>query len=104
MKPLPSQIGEPPARLQQARLDNIALVPASLLLSKDVTYLPMARRLPTGSVLCIPGTLRQQKIMVQVTSFFRQHGRQVLTLPIEKLARDIQKKPSTRAENLLLAF
>src|SRR2546426_1595868 len=104
MKSFTYQIGEPPARLQKARFDNIALVPASLLLSKDVTYLPVVLRLPTGSVLCIPGTLRQQKIMVKVTSFFRQHGRQVLTLPIEKLARDIQKKPSARAENLPLAF
>src|SRR3989442_15249977 len=101
MKPLPSQIGEPPARLQKARFDNIALVPASLLPFK-AKYQPLANTLTAGSVLCIPGTLRQQKIMVKVTNFFRQHGRQVLTLPIEKLARDIQKKPSIRAENLLL--
>ncbi len=103
MKPLPSQRGEPPARLQQARLDNIALVPASLLLSKDVTYLPMARRLPTGSVLCIPGTLRQQKIMVKVTSFFRQHGRQVLTLPLDRLAKRLQK-PQPKAQHVRLAI
>jgi hypothetical protein len=49
---LPYGVGEPPARLKKARLDNIALVPASLLPLKG-TYQPLANRLPTGSVLCV---------------------------------------------------
>jgi len=40
-----------------------------------------------GSILCVPGTLRQQKIMEQVTSFFRSHGRQIITLPLERITR-----------------
>src|SRR5712692_2057705 len=99
---LPYHISEPPARLKKARLDNIALVPASLLPLKG-TYQPLANQLPTGSVLCVPGTTRQQKIMAKVTTFFRDHGRQVITLPIERIARKIQK-PRQRAENLSLAF
>jgi len=38
-------VGEPPARLTRARLDNIALVPASLLPLKG-TYQPLANSLP----------------------------------------------------------
>src|SRR3989442_15132401 len=104
MKKTLGVVGEPPRMLRTARLDNIALVPASLLLSKDVTYLPVARRLPTGSVLCVANSSKHEKIFMNIVSFFHTHGRQVLTLPIEKLARDIQKKPSIRAENLPLAF
>ncbi len=102
MIPLPYRISEPPARLQKARLDNIALVPASLLPFK-AKYQPLANTLPKGSVLCIPGTKRQQKIMAQVTSFFRHHGRAVITLPIERIAKSL-KKPRLTSENLPLAF
>ncbi|SRR6266849_3155346 len=84
----PYHISEPPARLKKARLDNISLVPASLLPLKG-TYQPIANRLPTGSVLCVPGTMRQQTIMAKVTTFFRDHGRQVITLPIERIAKKI---------------
>jgi hypothetical protein len=58
--PLPYSFAEPPMRLKKARLDNIALVPASLLPMKG-TYQPIANNLPTGSVLCVPGTPGQQK-------------------------------------------
>ncbi len=100
---LPYHISEPPARLKKARLDNIALVPASLLAQKGV-YQPLANKLPIGSVLCISGTQRQQKIMAKVTSFFRDHGRQVITMPLEKISQTMKKTPRTQAENLPLAF
>src|SRR5205807_8621484 len=69
---LPYRVGDPPARLKKARLDNIALVPASLLPLKG-TYQPIANTLPNGSVLCVPGTQKQQKIMATVTKFFHDH-------------------------------
>src|SRR2546425_12585376 len=94
-------VGEPPHALQHARLDNIALVPASLLPLKG-TYQPIANRLPTGSVLCAPGTPRQQQIIVSVRQFFRTHGRQVITKPIEQIARKVSQ-PQPAAENLQLA-
>ena len=100
---LPYPITEPPARLKKARLDNIALVPASLLKNKEI-YQLIANSLPTGSVLAVPGTLRQQKIMAKVTSFFRDHGRSVITMPIEKISGTMKKKLLTQAENLQLAF
>jgi len=95
---LPYHFTEPPARLKKAKLDNIALVPASLLKNKAI-YQPIANTLPTGSVLCVPGTLIQQKIMSKVTSFFRDHGRQVITMPLEKISRQVPKP-----ENFQLAF
>src|SRR6266571_4842997 len=102
--PLPYRIGEPPTRLKKARLDNIALVPASLLSSKNNTYQPLANRLPTGSVLCVPGTQRQQKIMALVTRFLRSKGHQIITLPLEKISRRMKKPQRSQAENLQLAF
>src|SRR5436305_7411650 len=100
---LPYHFTEPPARLKKARLDNIALVPASLLKSKAI-YQPLANTLPTGSVLVVPGTRRQQKIMAKVTSFFRDHGHHVITLPLEKISRSMKKAVRPAAENLPLAF
>lgn len=100
---LPYQIGEPPPHLKKAHLDNIALVPASLLPFK-AQYQPIANGLPTGSVLCVPKTPRQQKIMAKVANLFRDHGHQVITLPLEKITRRIKKTPQPQAENLPLAF
>ncbi len=100
---LPYHFSDPPARLKKAKLDNIALVPASLLKDKAI-YQPIANTLPTGSVLCVQGTQRQQKIMAKVTSFFRDHGRQVITMPLEKISQTMKKTPRQQAENLPLAF
>ncbi len=104
LKPLPYNISEPPARLKKARLDNIALVPASLLFSKDVTYQPLANRLPTGSVLCVSGTKRQKQILAKVKNFLRSHGRQVITMPLEKTIRKTTKPRLPSAETLRLAL
>src|SRR5229473_5731447 len=99
---LPYQLSEPPARLKKARLDNLALVPASLLPLKG-TYQSVANSYPTGSVLYVPGTIKQQKIIATITQFFRDHGRQVITMPIEKITHTMKKTPRTRAENPSLA-
>jgi hypothetical protein len=100
---LPYHISEPPARLKKARLDNIALVPASLLPLKG-TYQSVANSYPTGSVLCVPGTLKQQKIVATITQFFRDHGRQVITLPMEKITSTMKMTPRPQADNLPFAF
>ncbi|HYT45717.1 MAG TPA: hypothetical protein VEP90_25555 [Methylomirabilota bacterium] len=100
---LPSHFSEPPARLKKARLDNIALVPASLLPLKG-TYQSLANTYPTGSVLCVPGTIKQKKIVATITQFFRDHGRSVITMPIEKITSSMKKTPRSQAENLPLAF
>lgn len=102
MKPLPYQINEPPRRLQKARLDNVALVPASLLPFKN-DYQETANKLPMGSVLCVPGTIRQQKIIESVRLFFKTHGHTVYTLSFDQIAEK-NPKPRPAAENLKLAM
>src|SRR5438552_11675850 len=97
--PLPYHISEPPARLKKARLDNIALVPASLLTLKG-TYQPIANKLPTGSVLCVPGTQKQRTIMATITKFFKDHGHTVITMPVENITRTIKKTQRQQVENL----
>src|SRR5205809_3669058 len=94
---------EPPHALQHARLDNIALVPASLLPLKG-TYQPLANRLPKGSVLCVPGTLKQRTIMATITQFFKEHGHTVITMPLENITRTMKQTPRPHAENLQLAI
>src|SRR5881227_721524 len=96
-------VGEPPHALQKARLDNIALVPATLLPLKG-TYQPLANRLPTGSVLCVPGTQKQRTIMATVTTFFKDHGHTVITMPLENITRTIKKTPRPQADNIPFAF
>ena len=103
MNPLPSPFTEPPEALKKARLDNMALVPASLLALRN-TYQPLANTFPLGSVLCVPGTPRQQKIMDKVTSFLKDHGHTVITVPLEKITHHMPKRAIPKPENLQLVF
>lgn len=99
---LPYRLSDPPSRLRKARLDNIALIPASLLPLKN-TYQPLANQLPTGSVLCIPGSTKQQTILARVATFLRDHGHQVVTMPTERIIKKPGKQlPSPK--NLRLAL
>src|SRR5947209_12586379 len=102
MKPLPYSFSEPPQALKKARLDNIALVPASLLFQKD-TYQPIANTLPTGSVLCVPQTQRQKTILTHVAMYFKDRGHNVITLPIERIVKRMKKTPQP-AETLHFSF
>jgi hypothetical protein len=99
----PYRFSEPPERLKKAWLENISLVPASLLPLKG-TYQELANRLPIASVLVVPGTPRQQKIIEKVRSFFKDYGRRVMSLPIEKITWKIKKPQRPQAEILQLAF
>jgi len=96
-------VGEPPEALKKARLDNIALVPASLLPLKS-TYKTIANNLPTGSVLCVPGTQTQRTIIESVTQYFRDHGHAVITIPLERITRTIPQPAKATLENLQFAF
>ena len=101
---LPYFLTEPPARLKKARLDNIALVPASLLKKKAI-YQPIANTLPTGSVLCVQSqSPRHKRILEKVASFLRGHGRQVITLPIERIKQTTHQRKPRSAETLQLAL
>lgn len=97
------QLTNPPEALRKAKLDNIALVPASLLPLKE-TYQPLANTLPKGSILLVQTqSPRQRKILEKVTACLRTHGRQVITLPIERLGKTTLLKRRYPAETLQLA-
>jgi hypothetical protein len=79
---IPYQIIRPPRAVRHARLDNIALVPASLLPKKG-KYQTIANNLPgQGVLLCqIDNTERITNILEHVAAFFRQRGHFVKTIP-----------------------
>ena len=68
------------------RLDNIALVPASLLPYKK-EWQAVANGLPAGSVLlCSTRTNpRQQQVLAQVSAHLKRKGHRVRTLPAERI-------------------
>jgi hypothetical protein len=78
-------IMKPSKALLKARLDNIAIVPASMLpltetLKEKVNTLPQG-----GVVLCYAAeNTRQRKLLERVGETFRQHGHAVMQLPIEQ--------------------
>ena len=70
----PYQLTRPPRALHRARLDSIALVPASLLFHKP-KYKAIAKTLPQGSVLiCTPLQEKQRQALE-----FVPHGSVALT-------------------------
>jgi len=79
---LPYHITQAPKALKNARLDNIALVPASLLPHKEI-YQTIANNLPgRGVLICqIEKKERISHILDSVAAFFRQRGHFVKTLP-----------------------
>jgi predicted enzyme involved in methoxymalonyl-ACP biosynthesis len=78
-------IMKPSKALLKARLDNIAIVPASMLpltetLQEKVNTLPQG-----GVVLCYAAeNTRQRKLLERVGETFRQHGHAVIHLPVEQ--------------------
>jgi len=104
MKPLPYLLTEPPAAVKAARLDNIALVPASLLTSKD-SYQNVANTLPNGSILLVQtASPRHKRILEKVASFLRTHSRQVITLPVERIRQTTHQRTPRSAETLQIVL
>jgi hypothetical protein len=75
----------PPKALLKARLDNIAIVPASMLPLK-ATWQKVANKLPRGGVLLYHSlkNTRQRKLLERVEEIFKQHGYAVINLPMER--------------------
>ena len=75
-------IGKPPRAIRKAKLDNIALVPASLLFQKG-KYQTIANNLPGQGVLICETNKKERisHILESVADFFRQRGHFVKTLP-----------------------
>jgi len=81
------RLTNPPKALLKARLDNIAIVPASLLGVKAL-WQTAANNLPKGGVLLChtQQNTRQRKLLERVSETFRQHGHAVMNLPVEHVA------------------
>ena len=77
----------PPKAILKARLDNIAIVPASML-PLPQTLKEKVNTLPKGGVfLCYaPENTRQRQILERVEETFRERGHTVMNLPIEQVA------------------
>lgn len=75
------RLSNPPRAIQRARLDNLALVPASLLPFR-AQYQEIANDLPDGSVLiCLPPSNGPQTLILErVASNLRSEGYQVRIL------------------------
>jgi hypothetical protein len=79
------RLPNPPKALWKARLDNIAIVPASMLGLKAL-WQTAANTLPQGGVLLCHSqqNTRQKKLLERVGETFRQHGHAVMNLPVEQ--------------------
>jgi hypothetical protein len=73
-------------RRPQVKLDNLTLVPASLLLRKTDDE-AIADRLPRGEVLLVlpPAGSPERRTMERVAQLFRAKGRHVTVLTEERL-------------------
>jgi hypothetical protein len=78
------QFTDPPQALRKAKLDNIVLVPASVLPFKP-RYQKIANSLPMGSVLICHSfkNTGQQKLLETVGAFFQKRGRRVTMFSTE---------------------
>jgi hypothetical protein len=78
------RLTHPPKALLKARLDNIAIVPASMLPFNEILE-EQLRQLPAGSVFLgfIKENTRQQKVIDQVGAVFAQHGHAVTKRSLE---------------------
>jgi len=84
------RLTNPPKALLNARLDNIAIVPASMLpLTKIVKE--KVNMLPKGGVfLCYAQeNSRQKKILERVEETFREHGHAVKSMSIGEVYKTI---------------
>ena len=83
-KPFRYKLTNPPKALLKAKLDNIAIVPASMLPLKSLWQMA-ANTLPRGGVLLCHSqqNSRQRKLLERVEEMFRAQGHAVMNLPIE---------------------
>jgi hypothetical protein len=84
-KPYRYRLTHPPKALLKARLDNIAIVPASMLPHKAV-WQHQANTLPQGGVLLyhFPQNVKQRKLLERVEEVFKKQGHAVMNLSMEQ--------------------
>jgi hypothetical protein len=77
------RLTNPPQALLKARMDNIAIVPASMLPLTD-TLKEKVNTLPKGGVLLCHSqqNTRQKKLLERVGETFREHGHAVRSMSV----------------------
>ncbi len=77
---------KPPTSLFKVKLDNITIVPASLLPFKS-TWQKIANNLPQGSVLIChsPTNIKQKKLLDNIFSSLRSKGKSVMNISTEEI-------------------
>jgi hypothetical protein len=77
---------KPPKALLEAKLDNIAVVPESMLPFKK-TLQELINTLPQGSVFICHAeeNTKQKRVLERVEAIFRQDGYAVTMLPMEQV-------------------
>jgi hypothetical protein len=76
-----------PRAIRKAKLDNVALVPASLLPFKD-EWQEIANQLPKGNILVVlPSSSKQQRIAEQTAENLKDRGQHVTTLAASRFSR-----------------
>jgi hypothetical protein len=77
------RLTNPPKALLKARMDNIAIVPASMLGLKAL-WQKAANTLPQGGVLLCHSqqNTRQKKLLERVEETFREHGHTVKSMSV----------------------
>jgi hypothetical protein len=85
-RPYKYRFTHPPQALRTAKLDNIAIVPASMLPFQSILQEHMSK-LPQGAVfLCHrKDSTRQKRILERVGEVFKQHGHAVTNVSMEQV-------------------
>src|SRR2546430_1469523 len=80
------QLTNPPQALLKAKMDNIAIVPASMLPLTEIVK-EKVNTLPKGGVfLCYAQeNTKQRKILERVEETFREHGHAVRSMSMEEV-------------------
>jgi hypothetical protein len=78
------RFASPPRALRRATLDNLALVPASMLPYKE-EYQAVANHQPPGTTLIVlPSSGRQRAALEGVVSGLRAKGQRVTTVSVQQ--------------------
>ena len=85
-RPFRYTLTRPPQAIRQARLDNIAIVPASMLTDKE-DLKEKVKKLPRRQVfLChTKENTKQKQVLERVKEIFRHLGYAVTLLPMEQV-------------------
>ena len=98
------RVTPPPRRLRKARLDNLALVPASLLPFKE-QWQEVANSKPGEHVLIVLPEMenRPQNVLKRVAAELREKGHQVTTLSANQFGQPAEEDmPATPIQQKLL--